>query len=99
MKRIVNQETQRIPDGYPPPRDILRQHYPRIKDQLCIKGGWGYSQKDAVIVFEHDDEINPDKSFDGISLEKVFINYRLREEAEYAHDAKYVGVEWDRTKH
>ena len=92
---VVNQETMRVPEGYPNAREILTKHYPSIKDALQIKGGWGYSQEDAVVVF--DDQQDPSSSmfsFDGIDIENIFIDCRLHEEAEHAHETKYDGLRW-----
>ena len=97
-KNLVNQDTLGIPPGYPEPRDILRKHFPIIKDELCIRGGWGYGREDAVIVYSFDEEINPNQHFDGISLENVCIHYRILEEAEFAHEAKYTGINWKLTE-
>ena len=70
----------RLPNNYPEPRKILRQHFPRTANQCCFKGGWGYDPEHAVIVLEFDPEINPDQKFDGVSLEYAFIDKRIREE-------------------
>lgn len=70
----------RLPADYPPPREILRQHFPRTANQCCFKGGWGYDAGDAVEVLESNPEINPDEKFDGVSLEYAFIDKRIREE-------------------
>ena len=70
----------RLPDDYPLPREILRQHFPRTANQCNFSGGWGYDAENAVIVKEFDPEINPDEKFDGVSLEYAFIDKRIREE-------------------
>ncbi len=69
-----------LPKNYPAPREILRQHFPRTANQCCFKGGWGYDLEHATVVLEFDPEINPDKKFDGVSLEYAFIDQRIREE-------------------
>ena len=70
----------RLPNNYPAPRKILRQHFPRTANQCCFKGGWGYDAGSAVEVLEFDPEINPKEKFDGVSLEYAFIDKRIREE-------------------
>ena len=70
----------RLPEDYPLPRTILQQHFPRTANQCNFSGGWGYDVEHAVIVKEFDPEINPDKKFDGVSLEYAFIDKRIREE-------------------
>ena len=76
----VSGEQYRLPDDYPLPREILREHFPRTADQCNFSGGWGYDVEHAVIVKEFDPEINPDEKFDGVSLEYAFIDKRIREE-------------------
>ncbi len=70
----------RLPEDYPAPREILRQHFPRTADQCNFSGGWGYDADHATVVKEFDPEINPDEKFDGVSLEYAFIDKRIREE-------------------
>ena len=74
----------RLPADYPAPREILRKHFPRTANQCCFKGGWGYDPDHATIILEFDPEINPDKKFDGVSLEYGFIDKRIREELIFA---------------
>ena len=76
----VSGELYRLPDDYPPPRKILREHFPRTANQCNFSGGWGYNAEHATIVKEFDPEINPDDKFDGVSLEYAFIDKRIREE-------------------
>ncbi len=76
----VSGEQYRLPDDYPLPREILREHFPRTAGQCNFSGGWGYDADHATIVKEFDPEINPDDKFDGVSLEYAFIDKRIREE-------------------
>ena len=76
----VSGEQYRLPDDYPLPREILREHFPRTANQCNFSGGWGYDADHATIVKEFDPEINPDEKFDGVSLEYAFIDKRIREE-------------------
>ncbi|MBE6370521.1 MAG: hypothetical protein E7055_00410 [Lentisphaerae bacterium] len=77
----------RLPNDFPAPRKILRQHFPRTADQCCFKGGWGYDAGNAVEVLEFDPEINPKEKFDGVSLEYAFIDKRIREELIFSRRA------------
>ena len=76
----VSGEQYRLPENYPAPREILREHCPRTANQCHMSGDWGYDAEHAVIVKEFDPEINPDEKFDGVSLEYAFIDKRIREE-------------------
>ena len=79
-ENAVSGEPYRLPEDYPPPRKILREHFPRTADQCNFSGGWGYDANHATIIKEFDPEINPDEKFDGVSLEYAFIDKRIREE-------------------
>ena len=68
-----------LPEDYPAPMEVLRQHFPRTAKQCNFSGGWGYTIDDAVEVLEHDPEIS-DQRFDGVSLEYAFVDKRIREE-------------------
>ena len=46
----MNKNPFRLPADYPPPRRILREHFPNTANELLIKGGWGYDMKDAAVV-------------------------------------------------
>ena len=76
----MNSNPFRLPADYPPPRQILREHFPNTANELLIKGGWGYEIEDATVVLEFDPEINPDHRFSGVSIENVFIQKRIWEE-------------------
>ena len=86
----------RLPEDYPPPREILPRHFPRTANQCCFKGGWGYDAGDAVTVLESDPEINPDEKFDGVSLEYAFIDKRIREELIFSRPEgdRFAGLDW-----
>ena len=73
----MNSNPFRLPADYPPPRQILREHFPNTANELLIKGGWGYEIEDATVVLEFDPEINPDHRFSGVSIENVFIQKRI----------------------
>lgn len=54
------------------PKQILSEDFP--KHQWPISGGWGYSQEDAVV-------IELENSWDGVSFEYKYLEYRTYEEA------------------
>ena len=97
LRSRSRKEFWRLPEDYPPPREILRKHFPRTADQCCFKGGWGYDAEHATVVLESDPEINPDEKFDGVSLEYAFIDKRIREELFFAlpEGQRYCGLEFD----
>ena len=76
----VSGDLFRLPENYPAPREILREHFPRTANQCNFSGVWGYDADHATIIKEFDPEINPDEKFDGVSLEYAFIDKRIREE-------------------
>lgn len=54
------------------PKQILSEDFP--KHEWPFSGGWGYTQDDAVI-------IELDNSWDGVSFEYKYLEYRTYEEA------------------
>ncbi len=61
------------------PRELFTRHFKSI-GELPIRGGWGYSREDAVVI-DRDDPIVPrDEPFDGVGIEYVFVEKRLYEE-------------------
>lgn len=90
----MNSNPFRLPADYPPPRQILREHFPNTANELLIKGGWGYEIEDATVVLEFDPEINPDHRFSGVSIENVFIQKRIWEELTFARPEgeRYCGI-------
>lgn len=90
----MNSNPFRLPADYPPPRQILREHFPNTANELLIKGGWGYEIENATVVLEFDPEINPDHRFSGVSIENVFIQKRIWEELTFARPEgeRYCGI-------
>ena len=90
----MNSNPFRLPANYPPPRQILREHFPNTANELLIKGGWGYEIEDATVVLEFDPEINPNHRFSGVSIENVFIQKRIWEELTFARPEgeRYCGI-------
>lgn len=85
---VVDEMAQklRLPEDYPPPREILREHFPKYAHHHFFKGGWGYDEAHATQIFEVDEELCPGEILDGLSVEELFINLRLREELLQAGD-------------
>lgn len=78
------------------PRQLFVQHFKSI-DELPIRGGWGYSQEDAVVI-DRDDPIVPrDQPFDGVGIEYVFVEKRLYEELIIFQPKghKFSGIRWE----
>ena len=96
-ENAVSGEPYRLPEDYPPPRKILREHFPRTANQCNFSGGWGYDADHATIVKEFDPEINPDDKFDGVSLEYAFIDKRIWEELIFSRPAGERFEEFDYT--
>ncbi len=57
------------------PRDILYRTFKSI-DEMPIRGAWGYTKEDAVVIDKNDMIVPQDIPFDGVSLEYTFIQYR-----------------------
>lgn len=70
------------------PRDILTEDFPSI-GPLPIRGGWGYSKEDAVIIDGGRSE--------GLGIEKVFVEKRIYEELIVCRDMRerYSGISWN----
>ena len=77
------------------PRDILRSDF-RSLGELPIRGGWGYALEDAVIIEKHDPVVRKGIPFDGLGLERVFVEKRIFEELIIfrPEDDRCSGIEW-----
>jgi len=64
--------------------------------EIPIKGGWGYSIEDAIIIDKNDAVVPRDIPFDGISLEYVIIDKRIYLELNGLQDNsnKYKDIYW-----
>lgn len=58
---------------------MLGEHFKSISE-LPIWGGWGYTREDAVIIDRDDPIVSPDRPFDGVGIEHVFVEKRIYEE-------------------
>lgn len=61
------------------PQELLRHKY-KSKPQLPIRGGWGYSKEDAVVIDTTHPAAANFQPFNGIEVERIFIQLRLWEE-------------------
>lgn len=48
--------------------------------ELPIRGGWGYTREDAVIIDQQDLSVPKDKPFDDLAVENAFIEGRIYQE-------------------
>lgn len=64
--------------------------------ELPIRGGWGYSRDDAVVIDRNDPIVPRRRPFDGVGLEYVFVEKRIYEELVIfrPHDDRYSGIQW-----
>ena len=76
-------------------REIIFDIFPSI-DELPIKGGWGWTQEDAVIIDKNDSIVNSSLPFNGVQIEHTFIEY-----SNYLHlityrplDDRYSGIRY-----
>ncbi|CAN6132692.1 hypothetical protein MCEKH37_00324 [Methylophilaceae bacterium] len=76
------------------PRQIIFEDY---KINLPISGGWGYDIESACIIDKNDPTVDNLISFDGVSVEYVFVEKRIYEEMIiFRHEAnKFWGIRWD----
>ena len=57
---------------YGTPREVMREVFSYL-GELSIKGGWGYTKEDAVIIDKNDPVVEPGTLFNGVALEYIFI--------------------------
>ena len=79
------------------PREILAADFKSLRGGLPIRGGWGYSQKDACIIDKNDPLVDPSLPFDGVGVEYVFVEKRIYEEMIiFRPDGeKFSGIKWN----
>lgn len=61
-------------------RELFAKHFKSLGGELPIKGGWGYSKEDAIIIDSNDEVVEKGIPFDGIGLEHLIVKKRLLEE-------------------
>ncbi len=78
------------------PREILAADFKSLCE-LPIRGGWGYTLDDAVIIDKNDPAAPQGMPFDGVSLEYVFVEKRICEELIIFRPKgdRYSGIKWN----
>jgi hypothetical protein len=81
-----------------PPRQIIKEDFPSLAVELPIRGGWGYSRDDAVIIDKNDPTVDKNAPFNGVGIEYVFVEKRIYEELIIfqPEDNCYSGIQWKR---
>ena len=59
------------------PRQIIFEDF---KIDLPIKGGWGYTESDAVIIDRNDETVRDRPFFNGVGIEYILVEKRIYEE-------------------
>jgi hypothetical protein len=91
IEKIVSKES---------PRQILAEHFKSLGGELPIRGGWGYTKKDACIIDKNDPVVDPELPFDGGSIEYIFVEKRIYEEMIIfrPENDRFSGIRWNRLK-
>jgi hypothetical protein len=63
-----------------PPREVFAAHPEIFGDPLPIRGGWGYSMDDPVIIDKDDPIVPKGRRFDGVGVEYAFVDKRIHAE-------------------
>jgi len=81
------------------PRVILATHFKSI-GELPIRGGWGYTLDDAVIIDRNDPIVQKGIPFNGIGIEYVFVEKRIYEELIIfcREDDRHSGIKWEQLR-
>lgn len=76
-------------------REVLTEDFNLLNGKLPIRGGWGYSLEDAIIIDQNDPVVNPRLPFGGVGLEHEIVEGRLLKEFLNSDnlDELYVGLE------
>jgi hypothetical protein len=77
------------------PRKVFAAHPEIFGEELPIRGGWGYSMEDAVIIDRDDPMVEKGRRFDGIGVEYAFVDKRIHAELVFfrPRDAALVALE------
>lgn len=99
MKTIDSRKFMLSPN-YPKAREILLTDFPSLRYDLPIRGGWGYSMEDAVIIDRNDPAAQNYPLFDYVSMEYTFVEKRLYEELIISRERGkgFSGIEWNLEK-
>ena len=81
------------------PREIIQADYPHLNGGrgLPIRGGWGYTKKDACIIGRDDPPVDPDLPLDFVGVEREFVEKRIYEEMIIFRPRGdgYSGIQWN----
>lgn len=79
------------------PREVIAEDFKSIRGMLPIRGGWGYSAEDAVVIDRYHPAVPKDLPFDGIGIEYLFVEKRLYEELIIfrKQGEAYSGIKWE----
>lgn len=71
-------------------------NYSLPRQEFPIKGGWGFIQKDAIIIDRNGEVVSDKENFDGVQLEYDLINERINLEFTYLQKTEdsYRNIYW-----
>jgi len=94
MTMTIDIDSPRITSMATPRKQIATDF--ELLDELPIRGGWGYTLEDAVIIDKNDPVVPKDQCFSGIGIEKLFVEYRIYEELIISRpeNDRYDEIEW-----
>ena len=78
------------------PREILAADFNSLGGELPIRGGWGYSLEDAVVIDKNDPVVPSGMPFDGVEIEYAFVESRIYEELIIFRpkEERFAGIKW-----
>lgn len=81
-------------------RDVIAADFDTPKRPLPIKGGWGYSLADAIIIDQYDEAADNWRPFDGMAIEQAVVEKRLQKELVITPiwKQRLFGLRWEVTK-
>lgn len=93
MPPIQTPSVNRLPAN----RDPRTLIFKIFEEELPIRGGWGYSKEDAVVIDKHDPSVNPRLPFHGVGIERQFVLNRLQLELITAlpQEESYADIKWE----
>jgi len=82
------------------PRIILAKDFNSLGGELPIRGGWGYTIEDAVIIDKNDPVVPKGLPFYGLDIEHIFVEKRIYEELIIFRDKhdRHSNIKWDLLK-
>lgn len=80
-----------------PLRNLIFDHFKSLSRELPIKGGWGYTKEDAIIIDKNDHTVDSKVPFDGVGLEYIIAEKRIYEELiiQRPEDDRFSGIRWN----